>query len=83
MFTAAARRLAELVSDERLSLMCVYPAISDLRYVCKEVAIRVAAKAMEQGVATVPVVPEILEEAVCSRMWEPRYARFTRSAEQL
>jgi malate dehydrogenase (oxaloacetate-decarboxylating)/malate dehydrogenase (oxaloacetate-decarboxylating)(NADP+) len=81
MFTAAARRLAELVSDERLGLMCVYPAISDLRYVCKEVAIKVAAKAMEQGVATVPVVPEILEEVVCSRMWEPRYARFTRSAE--
>jgi malate dehydrogenase (oxaloacetate-decarboxylating) len=83
MFTAAARRLAELVSDERLGLMCVYPAVSDLRYVCKEVAIKVAAKAMEQGVAEAPVLPEALEEAVCSRMWEPLYARFTRSAEHL
>jgi malate dehydrogenase (oxaloacetate-decarboxylating)/malate dehydrogenase (oxaloacetate-decarboxylating)(NADP+) len=83
MFTAAARRLAELVSGERLGLMCVYPAISDLRYVCKEVAIKVAAKAMEQGVAEAPILPEALEEAVCSRMWEPRYARFTRSAEHL
>lgn len=83
MFTAAARRLAELVSDERLDLMCVYPAISDLRYVCKEVAVKVAAKAMEQGVAGAPVLPEALEEAVCSRMWRPKYARFTRSAEHL
>ncbi|MDF1536039.1 MAG: hypothetical protein P1S46_05980 [bacterium] len=65
---AAAKRLAELVSEERLDLMCVYPAIADLRYVCKQVAIKVAAKAIEKGVASAPVVPESLEEAVCTKM---------------
>jgi malate dehydrogenase (oxaloacetate-decarboxylating) len=83
MFTVAARKLSELVSKYRLDLNCVYPAISDLRFVCGNIAVEVALKAMEQNVAKKPVVPELLEEMVSFRMWEPRYARFTRGTEHL
>lgn len=78
MFTVAANRLAELVSPFRLDLNCVYPAITDLRDVCREVAICVAQKAIEQNVARNPVDPERLGDIVGSRMWLPRYARYTR-----
>jgi malic enzyme len=54
-----------------------------LRNVCGEIAISVAKKAMEQKVARKPVVPELLKEMIGSRMWVPRYARFTRGAEHL
>lgn len=83
MFTVAANRLSELVSQFRLDLNCVYPPISDLRNVCKEIAISVAKIAIEQKVARKPVVPELLEEMVASRMWVPRYARYTRGAGHL
>ncbi len=83
MFTVAAQRLSELVSPYRLELNCVYPAISDLRMVCRELAIEVAKMAMEQKVASKPVVPELLAELVVSRMWSPMYARYTRGAPHL
>lgn len=82
MFTVAAHRLSEMVSSYRLELKCVYPAMTDLRYVCRELAVVVAKKAMEQNVARKPVVPELLDNMVRSRMWAPRYARFTRGSPQ-
>ncbi len=83
MFTVAARKLSELVSTYRLDLNCVYPAVSDLRDVCEEIAVEVAVKAMEQKVAKKPVVPKLLKESVSARMWGPRYSRFTRGIEHL
>lgn len=83
MFTAAADRLSELVSQYRLDLNCVYPPIGDLRDVCREIAICVARKAIEQNVAQKQVVPELLDDKVESRMWVPGYARFTRGAEHI
>ena len=79
MFTVAANRLSELVLPERIKRNCVYPLPSRLREVCREIAIAVAQKAIEQKVAGKPVKPEKLGELVDSRMWVPRYARFTRS----
>lgn len=78
MFDAASKRLAELVSEFRLNLRCVYPPIEDLRRVSREIAVAVAAAAMDRGVAANPIAPELLEQQVSSRMWVPRYSRFTR-----
>jgi malate dehydrogenase (oxaloacetate-decarboxylating) len=78
MLTAASVCLARLISEPRLSLNCVYPPIVGLHDVSLAVAVAVARKAMEQGVAARPIVPEILEETIRSKMWVPRYPRFTR-----
>ncbi|MHB8762992.1 MAG: NAD-dependent malic enzyme [Deferrisomatales bacterium] len=80
MFTAAAETLAGLVSEQRLALNCVYPAMTDLRQVCLRVAVAVARQAMEQGVARRPIYPELLEETIRSRMWEPKYVKFTKAS---
>lgn len=78
MLTAASVALAEQVSEFRLTLNCVYPPISDLHDVSLKVAIAVARTAMDQNVARKPIVPELLEETIMSKMWVPKYARFTR-----
>ncbi|MFH1434635.1 MAG: NAD-dependent malic enzyme [Pseudomonadota bacterium] len=78
MFDAASKKLAELVSQFRLDLRCVYPPIEDLRRVSREIAVAVALAAMDRGVAANPIAPELLEQQVSSKMWVPRYCRFTR-----
>lgn len=83
MLTVAGQRLSELVSRDRLALNCVYPPMSDLRNLCGEIAVEVARKAMEQGVARKSVDPDKLGEEVKSRMWTPHYARFQRSDEKI
>lgn len=77
MFTTAAEQLAGLVPAERLAANGVYPSIANLRTTCREIAIAVVERAMEEGVAA-PVSPERLRDAVERRMWTPRYARFRR-----
>ncbi|MDF1526873.1 MAG: NAD-dependent malic enzyme [bacterium] len=76
MITAAARRLSEILPQDHLDINCVYPHPAELREVCREIAVAVAGKAMEQGVARKPVDPAHLEERVRSRMWVPGYARY-------
>jgi len=78
MFTVAAARLSEMVTDDRLERNCVYPRLSRLREVCREIAIAVAGKAIEQNVAGKQVIPDRLGELADAKMWVPRYARFTR-----
>lgn len=80
MLTAAGAKLAELVSQDRLDANCVYPPISELRTLCRGIAVEVAGTAIEQGVAGKPVVPEMIDELVDSRMWIPQYARLTRGS---
>jgi malate dehydrogenase (oxaloacetate-decarboxylating)/malate dehydrogenase (oxaloacetate-decarboxylating)(NADP+) len=82
MLTVAGKRLSELVSQDRLALNCVYPPMSDLRNLCVEIAVEVAKKAMEQGVARKTVDPDKLGEKVKSRMWAPQYATFKRGEEK-
>lgn len=79
MFTVAATRLSEMVLPDRLERNCVYPRLARLRKVSREIAIAVAKKAIEQKVARKEVMPEHLGKLVDSKMWVPRYARFTRS----
>ncbi len=80
MITAAARKLSELVSAERLELSCVYPPIGDLRILSREIAIEVARTAMEQEVARKPADPARLDEIADSKMWAPRYGKFVKSS---
>lgn len=82
MITAAARKLSQIVPQDHLDINCVYPHPRELREVCREVAVAVAGKALEQGVNRKEVDPDKLEECVHSRMWTPKYARYTRGPEK-
>ncbi len=77
MFTAAAERLADLVPDSRLGANGLYPPLSGLREICREIAVAVSKRAMEEGHAA-PVPEGRLREALERRMWSPRYARYRR-----
>ncbi|MDP2599203.1 MAG: NAD-dependent malic enzyme [Deltaproteobacteria bacterium] len=58
MFTAAARRLSELVSKGELDRGSIYPPMKNLRSVCVEVAMAVSGKSKKE---------------IVKRMWEPKY----------
>jgi malate dehydrogenase (oxaloacetate-decarboxylating)/malate dehydrogenase (oxaloacetate-decarboxylating)(NADP+) len=77
MITAAAKKLSEIIPQDHLDINCVYPHPRELREVCMDVAVAVAAAAIEQGVAKKPVDPAKLEERVHSRMGSPKSARYT------
>ncbi len=79
MITAAARKLSELVSADRLELSCVYPPIGDLRIISREIAIEVARTAIEQEVARKPADPAKLGEIADSKMWAPKYGKFVKA----
>lgn len=66
----AAKTLASLVTDEQLSLGCVYPPLSEIRRVSKEIACKIAFLAHDRGLAT-KVMPEDMEEYVESLMYDP------------
>ncbi len=78
MITAAARCLSEITPSEHLEANCVYPSPVDLRNVTHQVAVAVARKAVEQGVARDAVDPEGLEEVIRARMWVPEYPRYVK-----
>ena len=81
MITAAAKKLAEILPAAHLEMNCVYPHPEELREVCREVAVAVAGKAIDQGVAKDPAAEADLMDRVSSRMWTPKYARYTRGTE--
>jgi len=70
MFLAAAKALAACVSDDLLGMSCVYPRISEVREVSRHVAVAVARRAIEEGVAP---PAEDLEERIDAAMWDPVY----------
>ena len=70
MFLAAAKAQASCVSDELLAMSCVYPRIGEMRKVSRAVALAVAQRAIEEGVA--PPADD-LEERIQMAMWEPDY----------
>jgi malate dehydrogenase (oxaloacetate-decarboxylating) len=70
MFLAAAKALAGCVSKELLQMACIYPRIEEVRTVSRAVALAVARRAIEEGVAE-PM--EDLEARIGAAMWEPRY----------
>ncbi len=73
MFLAAARSLAGCISPELLDLGCVYPRIEEVRSASRAVALGVARRAIEEGVAD-PV--RDLEARLEQAMWTPEYVSY-------
>jgi malate dehydrogenase (oxaloacetate-decarboxylating)(NADP+) len=74
MFIVAARSLANQVLEHDLELGRVYPALERIRQVSAHIALAVAEKAFEQGLASHPR-PDDLLEAITESMFEPEYER--------
>ncbi|MFW6179356.1 MAG: NAD-dependent malic enzyme [Desulfohalobiaceae bacterium] len=72
MFTAAARALSRQVTEELLSLGCIYPPISDIRNISLQIAEEVAEVAYAQGLAAEPR-PQDLRSFIQEQMFDPRY----------
>jgi malate dehydrogenase (oxaloacetate-decarboxylating)(NADP+) len=72
MFLLAAETLAEMVSPERLSAGALYPAVSDLREVSRQIAGKVVCQSRDCGVGRLYRDEEVLD-AVDSAIWFPAY----------
>jgi len=72
MFLLAARTLAEMVSAERLAVGALYPAVSELREVSRQIAEKVVCQSRDCGVGRLYRDEEVLD-AVDSAMWYPDY----------
>ena len=75
MFLVAARRLSELVPEERLEKGALYPSQNDLRSVSREIAVAVAKEARDSGVGRV-LDDEEIAHVVEINMWWPDYVEY-------
>jgi malic enzyme len=71
MVSAASKAAAESVSDEELADGMLYPEISRLREVTKNVARAVAGKAIDDGFANTS--KEQVENQLANDLWQPDY----------
>ena len=78
MFLAAARALAEHVSEERLETGALYPPVESLAEISRAIALAVAAEAVASGVAGVAPGTD-LAGVVDEAMWWPAYVPYIRS----
>jgi malic enzyme len=78
MLLAAARALADAVTEERLAAGMLLPPIGDLRSIARRVAIAVATEARRAGVAGLPDDRDIAAE-VDAATWWPTYVPYTRA----
>ncbi|MCA9953914.1 MAG: NAD-dependent malic enzyme [Anaerolineales bacterium] len=72
MFMAAARTLAQLVTEEDLAMGRIYPSLKRIREVSVAIGTAVAKVAYQQGLARVPR-PDNLAEFVQAQMYHPSY----------
>jgi malate dehydrogenase (oxaloacetate-decarboxylating)(NADP+) len=72
MFLIAAKKLAELVSEEDYNIGCIYPPMTKIREVSARIATAVAEVVYKRGLATNPR-PDDLSTHVKSLMFEPVY----------
>jgi malate dehydrogenase (oxaloacetate-decarboxylating)(NADP+) len=75
MFMAAARSLAQQVTDEDLAQGSLYPPLAKVREVSAQIATAVAEVAFAQNLATVPR-PDNLMQFVKSQMYDPSYLAY-------
>jgi malic enzyme len=78
MFLLAAETLAEMVSPERLAAGSLYPAVSELREVSRQIAARVVCQSRDCGVGRLYRDEEVFD-AVDSAIWFPAYLPYTPS----
>lgn len=72
MFLIAAKKLAELVSEEDYNVGCIYPPLTKIIEVSERFAAAVAEVVYERGIATNPR-PDDVATRVKSLMFEPVY----------
>ena len=72
MFLVAATTLAALVPAERIEQGAIYPRLTDLRHISREIALAVAHEARDGKVAPMATDDEI-EAAVDACIWSPEY----------
>jgi len=72
MFLLAAQTLADMVSPERLAAGALYPAVSELRAVSRQIAVKVVCQSRDCGVGRLYRDEEVLD-AVDSAIWYPAY----------
>ena len=75
MFFEAAKTLANSVSEEDLSKVCIYPPLKKIREVSARIAAAVAAVAYKRGLATEPEPKDLLAH-VKSQQYDPRYESY-------
>ena len=79
MFLLSARTLAAAVTDERVASGALYPPISSLRAVSREIAVTVAREAVEAGLARATLAPDDVAVAVDAATWWPDYVPYAPS----
>ncbi len=72
MFLLAAQTLAGMVSNERLALGALYPAVSELRDVSRQIAMKVVCQSRDCGVGRLYRDDEVAD-AVDAAIWYPEY----------
>ncbi len=72
MFLEAARVLAEHVSEEELAAGTVYPPLTAIRQVSLAIAVAVAEKAWQQGLAQTER-PADVRQLIAAQMYDPSY----------
>ena len=77
MVAEAAHALADLTID-RYAMKLIYPPVEDLREATVRVAVRVAKRAIADGVATRKDLPDDLEAHARRHVWTPGYLPFRR-----
>lgn len=76
MFLLAAETLAGMVSEERLAAGALYPAVSELREVSRQIAAKVVCQSRDCGVGRLYRDGEVME-AVDSAIWFPTYIPYS------
>jgi malic enzyme len=76
MFLLAAETLAGMVSPERLAAGALYPAVSELREVSRQIAAKVVCQSRDCGVGRLYRDDEVMD-AVDSAVWFPAYLPYT------
>jgi malate dehydrogenase (oxaloacetate-decarboxylating) len=79
MFVAAARKLSALSPMRGTMQGALFPPLTEVREVSRQIAIAVAAEAQRRGVAE-PISAEELERRIDAAIWSPRYMRIQRVA---
>jgi malate dehydrogenase (oxaloacetate-decarboxylating)(NADP+) len=72
LFLTAARTLSEIVSEEDIAKGSVYPPLKDIRKISLDIAVAVAEKVFQSGLAQTER-PEDLRKSIEDYMYDPRY----------
>lgn len=76
MFLIAARTLAELVTEEDLSIGRIYPSLTRIREVSLKIATAVAREAIHSGLARIVIPDDEIEDVVRESLYRPIYQSY-------